>query len=160
MRLIIAGVGRMKSGPERELLERYLARARALSRGLGIVGLDLIEVDEGRGRSAAERQREEAAALAGRFAPGVTIILLDERGRSLPSVTFAERIGTLVAGGAPALALVIGGPDGFDDAFRSAAPELLSFGAATLPHQLLRVVLAEQVYRALTILSRHPYHRA
>ncbi len=159
MRLIIAAVGRMKAGPERELLERYLSRARALSRGLGIVALDLVEVEEGRGRSAAERRREEATALAGRFAPGVTIILLDERGHSRPSVAFAERIGKLVTGGTPALALVIGGPDGFDDAFRSSARELLSFGAATMPHQLVRVVLAEQVYRALTILSGHPYHR-
>ncbi len=149
----------MKPGPERELLDRYVSRGRALARGLGIAAFDVIEVEEGRARSDAERRREEAAALSARLAPGTTTILLDERGGSLPSLVFADRVGKLLDAGTPALALVVGGPDGFDDAFRSAARELMSFGAATMPHQLVRVLVAEQVYRALTILSRHPYHR-
>lgn len=160
MRLVLAAVGRMKAGPERELLDRYVSRARATARALGVSGLDTIEVDEGRGRSAEERRREEAAALAAKLPPGAVVFALDERGRSLSSPAFAERVGRIIDGGAPALAFAVGGPDGFDEGFRSGAHEVLSFGAATMPHQLVRVVLAEQVYRAATILTGHPYHRA
>ena len=150
----------MKAGPERELLDRYLSRARAAARALGVSGIDVGEGEEGRGRSAAERRREEAASLSARLAPGTVVLALDERGRSLPSTAFAERIGKMIDGGAPSLALAIGGPDGFDESFRAAARDLVGFGAATLPHQLVRVILAEQVYRAFTILAGHPYHRA
>ena len=149
----------MKAGPERDLLDRYLSRARATARALGVSSLDAIEVDEGRGRSAEGRKREEAAALAAKLPPGTVLIALDERGQSLTSPAFADRVGKIIDGGAPALAFAIGGPDGFDEAFRSGAREVVSFGAATLPHQLARVVLAEQVYRAATILAGHPYHR-
>ena len=160
MRIVLLAVGRMKSGPERDLLDRYLARARALGRGLGVPDLEAVEIDEGRGRSADERKREEFVTLSARIAPGSTLVALDERGRSLASEAFAARIGGLVERGAPTLVFAIGGPDGFDETLRARAAEVLSFGAATLPHQLLRVVLAEQIYRAFTILSHHPYHRA
>ena len=160
MRIVLAAVGRMKAGPERELLDRYLTRARATARALGVSGLDLVEIEEGRGRSAQERKREEAGALMAKLPPGTVLIALDERGRSLPSPDFASRIGTFIDGGTPVLALAIGGPDGFDEAVRAAARDTISFGAATLPHQLVRVVLAEQLYRAATILTGHPYHRA
>ena len=88
------------------------------------------------------------------------MIALDERGRPLSSPAFAERVGRALGDGTPVLAFVVGGPDGFGEAFRSRARELVSFGAATMPHQLVRVVLAEQIYRAATILTGHPYHRA
>ncbi len=159
MKLVIAAVGRMKAGPERELLDRYLSRARATARAVGVSGIDVVEVEEGRGRSAAERRREEAASLSARLAPGTVVLALDERGSSLPSAAFAERMGKLIDGGTPSLVLAVGGPDGFDEAFRAAARDLVGFGAATLPHQLVRVILAEQVYRAFTILTGHPYHR-
>ena len=150
----------MKAGPERELLERYVARARALGRGLGVPALETAEVDEGRGRSAEERKREEASALSARIAPGSTLVTLDERGRSLTSQAFADRVGGLVERSAPTLVFAIGGPDGFDETLRARATDVMSFGVATLPHQLVRVLLAEQIYRAFTILSHHPYHRA
>ena len=150
----------MKAGPERELLDRYVSRARATARVLGVSSLDLVEVDEGRGRSADERRREEAVALVARLPAGAVVIALDERGASLTSPAFAGRVGRIIDGGAPALAFAVGGPDGFDEGFRSGAREVVSFGAATMPHQLARVVLAEQVYRAATILTGHPYHRA
>ena len=149
----------MKAGPERELLDRYVTRARATARTLGVSSLDLVEVEEGRGRTAGERKREEAAALRARLPVGTVVVALDERGPSLASPAFAARIGALADGGTAALAFVIGGPDGFDEDFRAAAREVVSFGAATMPHQLVRVVLAEQVYRAFTILTGHPYHR-
>ena len=160
MRLIIAAVGRVKIGPERELIDRYVTRARAGARALGVSGLDMIEVEEGRGRSVDERRREEAAALSAKLPAGAALIALDEQGAALSSPAFAGRIRGLIDGGVPALAFAIGGPDGFDEGFRSQAREVVSFGAATLPHQLARVVLAEQVYRAITILTGHPYHRA
>lgn len=149
----------MKAGPERDLLDRYVARARATARALGVSSLDLVEVEEGRGRSPGERKREEAAALSARLPAGAVLIALDERGKSLASPVFAERMGKIIESGAPVLAFAIGGPDGFEDDFRAAAREVVSFGAATLPHQLVRVILAEQVYRAATILTGHPYHR-
>lgn len=160
MKLVIAAVGRMKAGPERDLLDRYVGRARALSRGLGVSSLDLVEVEEGRARSAAERRREEAAALSARLPPGSAVLALDERGPSRTSAAFADEIRRLADAGTPALALAVGGPDGHDEAFRAGARGLVGFGAATLPHQLARVILAEQVYRAFTILGGHPYHRA
>ena len=150
----------MKAGPERELLDRYVSRARATGRPLGASGLDLVEVEEGRGRSPDERRREEAAALDARLPAGTVVIALDERGTPLSSPAFAERVGRFIGSGAPTLAFAVGGPDGFDAGFRSRAREVVSFGAATMPHQLARVVLAEQVYRAMTILTGHPYHRA
>ena len=160
MKVVIAAVGRMKAGPERELLDRYLPRARATARALGVSGVDIVEVEEGRGRSAGERQREEAASLLARLAPGAMVLALDERGASLSSSAFAERVGRIIDGGASSLALAIGGPDGFEKSFRAGARDLIGFGAATLPHQLVRVILAEQLYRAFTILTGHPYHRA
>ena len=150
----------MKAGPERELLDRYIARSRAMARSIGITAVDLLELEEGRSRSADERRREEAAGLASRIAPGSPVIVLDERGKSLSSIAFAEQIRKTIEGGIPSLVYAIGGPDGFDAAYRDHAAQVLSFGSATLPHQLLRVVLAEQIYRDITILNGHPYHRA
>ena len=149
----------MKSGPERELLDRYLTRARATARALGVSTLDVLEIEEGRGRSSEERKRAEAAALSARLAPGTVLLALDERGQSLPSPAFAAQIGKLIESGTASLALVIGGPDGLDDDFRTGARALVSFGAATMPHQLVRVIVAEQLYRSFTILTGHPYHR-
>ncbi len=159
MRIVLAAVGRMKPGPERELLDRYMTRARATARALGVSGLDVLEIEEGRGRSADERKRAEAAALSARLPQGTVVLALDERGPSLPSPAFAAQIGKIIESGSASLALVIGGPDGFDDTFRSSARALVSFGAATLPHQLVRVIVAEQLYRSFTILTGHPYHR-
>ena len=160
MRVVLAAVGRMKAGPERELFGRYMPRAGATARALGVSSVDCVEVDEGRGRSPAERKREEAAALAARIPAGAVTIAFDERGQSLASPVFAERIGRLIESGFPVVAFVVGGPDGLDDGLRSGAREVVSFGAATLPHQLARVIAAEQLYRAFTILTGHPYHRA
>ncbi len=131
-----------------------------MARSIGITAIDSLELDEGRSRSAEERRREEAAGLTSRIAPGSPVMLLDERGKSLSSSAFAEQIGKTIEAGAPALVFAIGGPDGFDAGYRERATHVLSFGAATMPHQLIRVVLAEQIYRACTILNGHPYHRA
>ncbi len=160
MKLVLAGIGRLKSGAERELFDRYSGRARAMARSAGMTGLDVIEIDESRGRTPEERKRDEASALAAKFAPATHILALDERGAALTSEAFAALIGRSRDAGIPYFALVVGGPDGFDEGFRDRARQTMAFGSATLPHQLVRVLAAEQIYRALTILTGHPYHRA
>ena len=160
MRLILAGVGRFKAGPERELFGRYLSRAQAIARSSGLSGVDSLEIDEARARSAKERMRDEALAFDARLPIGAALIAFDERGASFTSKSFTARIERARDDGTPALVLAVGGPDGWDEALRSRAASVFCFGAATLPHQLVRVLVAEQAYRALTILTGHPYHRA
>ena len=158
MKLAVLAVGRLKDGPERELVTRYGERATALGRSLGFAPLQFVEIIESRARREAERQSEEGAAILGKTA-GAPLIVFDERGTSLASEAFAQRLAGWRDGGRPGAAFAIGGPDGLDGAVRSAADLVLSFGALTLPHQLVRVLVAEQLYRALTILAGHPYHR-
>src|SRR5690606_20791956 len=117
------------------------------------------EIAESRARSTDERRREEALSLD-LHRGDAALFLLDERGRNLTSEEFGKRIGDLRDNGRRQLVFAIGGPDGHDESSRSAADLVLSFGAQTWPHQLARVMLAEQLYRAVTILSGHPYHRA
>jgi len=159
MRLSVHAVGRMKAGPERELADRYFGRLAKAGPAIGLDFTGVAEMPESRAREAGERRREEWAALAAHRADAA-LFLLDERGRNPSSHDFATRIAALRDGGRKHLVLAIGGPDGHDEAARDAADYVLSFGAQTWPHQLVRVMLAEQLYRAATILSGHPYHRA
>jgi 23S rRNA (pseudouridine1915-N3)-methyltransferase len=159
MQISLTAVGRLKAGPERELCARYLVRAAALARSLGIAGVDLREFDEGRGRRAADRRIEEAKALRAAVPAGARLVLLDEHGKAISSEAFAAEIGRSRDSGIPALVLAIGGPDGHDPALLAQAPLVVAFGAMTWPHQLVRIMAAEQIYRALTILAGHPYHR-
>ena len=159
MRLGILAVGRLKSGPERDLVERYRVRIEAMGRGLGIVGLDLIEVPESRARREDDRRAEEASALLARVG-SAALVAFDERGKSPTSEALAERIRTWRDRGQPALTCVIGGPDGLQSGVRDRADLVVSFGSFTLPHQIVRALVAEQLYRALTIIGGHPYHRA
>ena len=157
MKLGIVAVGRLKDGPERDLVERYRGRIGAMAGSLGCSGLDITELPEGRGRREEERRAEEANAIRVRL--GGAVIVFDERGRAIGSDGFASKLRDWRDSGRPSLACVIGGPDGLDPKIRDAADLTLSFGAMTLPHQLVRVLVAEQIYRALTILAGHPYHR-
>ena len=159
MRILLIAVGRLKAGPERELCARYMERAAAAARGVGLTGVELREIDEGRARRPEDRKVEEARALMALVPPGARLILLDERGKSLGSEAFAADMGRSRDGGAPALVMALGGPDGFDPALRAQASQVLAFGAMTWPHQLARIMASEQIYRAITILAGHPYHR-
>jgi 23S rRNA (pseudouridine1915-N3)-methyltransferase len=132
MRLMVAAVGRLKDGPERELLNQYRARFEALSKRVALSPVAWQEIGESRAASVAQRKQEEGAAL----------------------LKLARD------GGAKSAAILIGGPDGLASDVRGAAQLVLSLGAITLPHGLARIVLAEQLYRAATILLGHPYHRA
>ncbi len=158
MRLTLACVGRQKAGAERDLADRYLDRARSAGRAAGLV-IDLRELAESRARSAPERKREEAALLRAAAEDG-GLALFDERGDALDSPGFATLIGRTRDAGAPRLTLVIGGADGLDETLRGAAQASISFGAMTWPHQLVRVMACEQIYRAVMLLTGHPYHRA
>lgn len=159
MKLALIAVGRLKDGPERELVERYAERVKSVGRALGLSPLQIIEFAESRARRAPERQVEEGAAILDKAASAV-LVAFDERGKSLTSDAFAQRIAGWRDEGRAAIHFVVGGPDGLDGRVRAAADLVLSFGALTLPHQLARALVVEQIYRALTILAGHPYHRA
>lgn len=149
----------MKDGPERELQARYLDRARATGKALGITAIDLVELPEGRATRAVDRKSEEARAILERAGDGV-VIALDERGISPTSTEFSSLLETLMMRGEKSVSFVIGGADGLGDDVLAKAAKKLSFGAMTMPHQLARILLVEQIYRAMTLLSGHPYHRA
>ncbi len=159
MRLVVAAVGRMKRGPEHDLAERYRERAAKSGRAIAISDVAVIEVAEGRGRRAWERMSEEATRLGAAIPDRSALVALDARGESLPSEVFAARIRLWRDAGRPAAVFLIGGPDGLAADLAGRADLRLSFGPATWPHQLVRIMLLEQFYRAIAILSGHPYHR-
>ncbi len=158
MRVALLAIGRMKQGPERELVARYLDRAIASGKTLGLSGFAVTELTESRAGSAASRKLEEAKGLTAQLSGGV-VVALDERGKTLGSEDFAKRLSRWRDDGKPAVSFVIGGADGLEPGFARAADLTLSFSPLTWPHQLVRIMLAEQLYRATTILSGHPYHR-
>ena len=160
MRLVVIAVGRLKQGPERELAERYRARFDELGRKLGFRGLEIHEILESRARDTATRITEEAAAISAKIPEKSILVALDERGDSIDSAAFARHLGRWRDDQAANTFFLIGGADGLSPDLRRKAKLKLAFGAATWPHQIVRVMLLEQIYRAATILAGHPYHRA
>ncbi|WP_182085975.1 23S rRNA (pseudouridine(1915)-N(3))-methyltransferase RlmH [Aureimonas sp. ME7] len=160
MRLWIVAVGRMKSGPEPELVARYLDRLRKSGTALGLEWGGVTELTEARQTTTPERKRDEAARIADALPAGARFVVLDETGKTPDSPEFADLIARWRDSGIRDLAFVIGGPDGLDPSLRAKAEKAIAFGRLTLPHQIVRILLAEQLYRATTILSGHPYHRA
>jgi len=159
MRIAVIAVGRMKAGPERELVSRYLERAAAGGKALGLSGFAVAELTESRASGSAARKADEAKAIKAALPGNALVVALDERGKALTSESLTQRIGTWRDAGKPALAFVIGGADGLDPDFAARCDLTLSFSPLTWPHQLVRIMLAEQLYRATTILAGHPYHR-
>lgn len=160
MRVLIVAVGKLKDAPERDMVDRYVARFNATGRGVGLGPLDIVEMPESRAATSELRKADEAARLAKAAGAQSLLIALEESGQQLTSAAFAARLKSLADGGQKTTAFLIGGPDGHDPAFAKQAAMRLSLGALTLPHGLARAVLTEQLYRAATILSGHPYHRA
>src|SRR2546423_999902 len=158
MRIVVAAVGRLRRGPESELAERYGERAVKSGRGIGLRSLDVIEIAESRARDAGRRMLEESIALANVIPERAAVVLLDPRGEDADSNAFVKRLRGWNDGGRD-VAFVIGGPDGLAPTLSEDADLHLAFGALTWPHQLVRVMLLEQIYRAITIMSGHPYHR-
>ena len=160
MRLAVAAIGRLKEGPERELAERYRKRAEQVGRRIGFRDVEVIEIRESRAQEVGKRMIEESIALANIIPEKASIVILDERGENLDSATLASRLGRWRDDGRPAAVFIVGGDDGLAPTLRDKASLKLAFGAATWPHPMVRTMLLEQIYRSMTILSGHPYHRA
>ena len=156
MRLRIAAVGRLAArAPEAVLIDDYLARFTQTGRALGLGAAGITEVDDRKGGG----KPAEAALLSRQIPDGAAIIALDERGRVISSPDFAAVLARFRDQGRPETVCLIGGADGLDPALRDRADLVLSFGTMVWPHMLVRVMLAEQLYRAATILAGSPYHR-
>lgn len=151
--------GRLKPGPEKTIAEDYLTRAQGLGRKCGISRIAVTEFNESQASSPAARMAEEARLIAGALAAKSFTIVLDERGKALPSEAFADLLRRHLDGGTADMAFLIGGPDGHAPETREQAGLLMSFSPMTWPHRLVRVMLFEQLYRAVTIIAGHPYHR-
>jgi 23S rRNA (pseudouridine1915-N3)-methyltransferase len=160
MRIVVAAVGRLKQGPERELAERYRKRASDAGRSAGLSAIDIVEIRESRAGDAARRMIEESIAIANVIPQHAVTVILDARGESLSSAAFAGRLQGWRSEDKPAVVFIIGAADGLAPTLREQASLAIAFGAATWPHQLVRIMLLEQLYRATTILAGHPYHRA
>lgn len=160
MRLAVVAIGRVKSGPDRELAERYLERAAKAGRSLGFKSVDIIELAESRAQRASDRIAEEGAALTKLLQGDAVCVALDSSGLAQSSEAFAAQLGKWRDAGRETVFFLIGGADGLSVDLQRRADLTLSFGKATWPHQLVRIMLLEQFYRAVTILSGHPYHRA
>ncbi len=160
MRLLLAAIGRLKAGPDRAMFERYWDRLSASGAQVGMGPATLIELTEGKAATSQQRKSDEAARLGKAVNTADFTIALDERGKTVSSDAFAKILQTQIDNSCKCTALLIGGPDGHAPDLISHADLVLSLGPMTLPHGLARIVLAEQLYRASTILAGHPYHRA
>ena len=160
MQLKLFCVGRLKAGPERQLVERYLDRLAKTGPQCGITFGGTIEIPESKLQEAKQRKAEESARcrelLSGK---GSRLLIFDERGKTPDSRQFASFIGQLRDQGVKTLVAAIGGPDGHDPALRQRAEMVVALGRLTWPHQIARIMVAEQLYRAASILAGAPYHR-
>jgi 23S rRNA (pseudouridine1915-N3)-methyltransferase len=160
MRVVVIAIGRLKQGPERELAERYQKRFDDIGRKLGFRGVEIVEIPESRARDAATRIAEEAAAISAATPERSVLVTLDERGDNIDSAAFSRHLERWRDQSVSSTVFVIGGADGLSPDLRRNGQLAMAFGAATWPHQMVRIMLLEQLYRAATILAGHPYHRA
>ncbi len=160
MRLLIIAVGRLKQGPERELAAAYRKRVQAVGRALGLREIEVVEIRESRAQDAERRRVEESIAIANVIPDAAVVAILDESAGNLDSVTLATTLRKWREEQRSAVCFIIGGADGLAQSLRDRAKLKLAFGTATWPHQLVRIMLLEQIYRAGTILAGHPYHRS
>ncbi len=152
MDIIIACIGHMKPSPELDLLSKYIKQTRW--------NVVVREFEDKKPGSVEERKKREGALLLSAVPAAAKIVVMDERGKLLSSEKFAKRLGDWQDESVPAVVFLIGGADGHSEEIRKKANLVLAFGEMTWPHMLARVMLAEQIYRAKTILDGHPYHRA
>jgi 23S rRNA (pseudouridine1915-N3)-methyltransferase len=155
LRVTICAVGRLRAGPEKVLIDDYLARFDRTGRQLGLGPATVTEIEDRRGGGMAA----EALLLAASIPKAALIVALDERGRQFESPAFAAWLRERAEHGTRDLAVLIGGADGLAPDLRDRADLVLSFGAMVWPHMLVRVMLAEQLYRSASILAGGPYHR-
>jgi 23S rRNA (pseudouridine1915-N3)-methyltransferase len=160
MKLQVAAIGLLKQGPEKDLAAEYETRIPTLGKKAGISGLMIRDWGESKLPDTKQRMAAEAKDLWSIVPDSSPVFALDERGKALASADWAKLLSVNAAQGAKTLTFMIGGPDGHAPETRTRATQLLSFGPATWPHRLARVMLLEQIYRSVTILVNHPYHRA
>ena len=160
MRLWVFAIGSARGTSEGALCDDYRDRALKMGRNMGFPAVTIDELPVGKARDAAARMADEAARLAARVPDGAHVILLDAKGKGMTSEDFADMLGALRDAGTRDLVFVIGGPDGLAALPGKKPGRSLAFGPQTWPHLLARALLTEQLYRAMTILARHPYHRA
>ncbi|WP_375622937.1 MULTISPECIES: 23S rRNA (pseudouridine(1915)-N(3))-methyltransferase RlmH [unclassified Bartonella] len=159
MQISIFAVGRMKSGAEQKLVQHYLDRFSKISGDVGFHLKKLQEIPESRAQTACQRMEEEGRKLIEFLPEKCRLIVLDERGESISSTSFSEKLRCYRDEGIRDVVIALGGPDGHNEQIRKRADFLLSFGLMTWPHQIARILLTEQLYRAVTIENNHPYHR-
>jgi len=159
MRLHVFAVGHARGTPEGALTDDYIGRAKAFGKRYGFSSVAVEEVTISKLREAKARIVEEGERLANKIPDGAHVVLLDAKGKGMTSDAFAEMLAAMRDAGARDLAFLIGGPDGLDPGASVKAGRSLAFGPQIWPHLLVRAMLAEQIYRALTILGGHPYHR-
>ena len=159
MRLWVIAIGHGRGTSEGSLVEEFITRAQKMGKGLGFPAVAVEELAVSKARDATLRMKEEGERLADRVPDGAHVVLLDAKGKGMTSEDFAEFLGALRDAGTRDLAFVIGGPDGLGPLPGKKSGRSLAFGPQTWPHLLARVLLSEQIYRAMTILAGHPYHR-
>ena len=155
MKIHLCVVGRLRGGPEHDLISDYIKRFDRTGRALGLGPANIVEVEDKRGGGMAA----EAALLRKALPKGARICIMDERGQVMSSPDFATKLAGWRDGGAQDLAFVIGGADGIDPSLRAEADFAISLGKMVWPHMLVRVMLTEQLYRTASILAGSPYHR-
>jgi len=160
MRLKIGCIGKMKAGAEKDLFDRYIDRARKSGRPCGVTDVTLVEYPESRAQRAEDRKREEAQQLLGQLDSKARLVVLDEHGKSLTSEAFSSKLFSWGDDGVSEIMFAIGGADGHGEELLQRADLKIALGAMTWPHQIVRILLAEQIYRSITIRSGHPYHRS
>jgi 23S rRNA (pseudouridine1915-N3)-methyltransferase len=155
----VCAIGKLKSGPEKLLAEDYSARISAMGKKAGISSLKVSDWAESQRADVALRMAEEEQQLWSAVPPSAYVIVLDERGKSQNSECFSANLRKVLDRGVSDVVFMIGGPDGHSAATREKANELMALGPMTWPHRLLRIMLLEQIYRSVTIMLNHPYHR-
>ncbi|MEE9374801.1 MAG: 23S rRNA (pseudouridine(1915)-N(3))-methyltransferase RlmH [Rhizobiaceae bacterium] len=159
MRVFIAAIGRMKKGSEQDLVSRFQDRVIKTGKAIGITALESVEITESRASTSEVRKNEEECALLEKLPEKCVLITFDERGKRPTSREFSAILQSVIDAGTQNIALIIGGPDGLSPTLRQKADHIISFGSLTIPHQLVRILVIEQLYRAITIRTNHPYHR-
>jgi 23S rRNA (pseudouridine1915-N3)-methyltransferase len=159
MKLTVAAIGKLKSGPEKLMAEDYAGRIMAMGKKAGVTALKISDWAESQKPDAAQRMAEEESQLWSAAPTGSYVIALDERGKSHGSEAFAAHLRKVIERGHD-IVFMLGGPDGHSPQTREKANELLALGPMTWPHRLARIMLLEQIYRSVTIMLNHPYHRA
>ncbi len=159
MNIGIIAVGRMKEGAEQILLSRYGERAKKIGKQIGLDGFNIIEIAEAKANNKERRKEQEAKLILANIKKNAKIIVLYEGGQNINSAQFTQKIADWRDEGEKELQFIIGGPDGLDKIIMAKADMVLSFSSLTWPHQLVRIMLMEQLYRLTTILTNHPYHK-